>query len=76
MNYPTPIMLNPGDAISWTCSYDNDTDQTLTYGDSALKNEMCIYIARFISSPSGADLECETPFATAMETSSTNTAGL
>lgn len=63
--YDPPLMLNPGDALSWTCTYDNNTGQTLTFGDSAEKNEMCIYIARFFSSPDGDDLSCETPFATA-----------
>jgi hypothetical protein len=75
MDYPQPVMLNPGDAISWTCTYDNDTQAALTYGDSALKNEMCIYIARFFSSPSGDDLECETPLASAMARSTKNIAG-
>jgi hypothetical protein len=75
MNYPQPVMLNPGDAISWTCTYQNDTQATITYGDSALKNEMCIYIARFFSSPSGDDLECETPIANAMARSTKNSAG-
>jgi hypothetical protein len=60
--YDKPVMLNPGDAINWTCTYNNDTGATLTYGDSAEKNEMCIYIARFFSSPNGDDLECEIPF--------------
>jgi hypothetical protein len=76
MDYPTPVMLNPGDAITWTCTYQNDTDQTITYGDSAIKNEMCIYIARFFSSPSGDDLECETPTATMMAKSTKNVAGM
>ena len=73
--YDTPVMLNPGDAISWTCTYNNDTQTTLTFGDSALKNEMCIYIARFFSSPSGDDLECETPSANAMARSARNATG-
>jgi hypothetical protein len=76
VDYATPIMLNPGDAITWTCTYQNDTDQTITYGDSAIKNEMCIYIARFFSSPSGDDLECETPTASMMARSTKNVAGM
>ena len=74
--YDTPVMLNPGDAIEWTCTYENDTPNVLSYGDSADKNEMCIYIARFFSSPDGDDLECETPFATATARSTKNVAGL
>jgi hypothetical protein len=62
--YDPPVMLNPGDSIRWTCTYDNDTATTFTFGDSAEKNEMCIYIGRFFSSPNGDDLNCETPYAT------------
>jgi hypothetical protein len=62
--YDPPVILNPGDNITWSCTYNNTTGQTLTFGESAAKNEMCIYLARFYSSPSGADLECQSYFAT------------
>jgi hypothetical protein len=75
VDYAEPVMLNPGDAIRWTCTYQNPTQQTITYGDSALKNEMCIYIARFFSSPNGDDLECETPIASATARATKNVAG-
>lgn len=58
MNDP-PVMLNPGDSITWTCNYDNETGGTLTFGDSALKNEMCIYLGRFFSAPDEAQIECD-----------------
>jgi hypothetical protein len=61
VNYNPPVTVNPGESIKWTCTYNNDTGATLTFGDSAVKNEMCIYIARFISSPNGDDLTCEVP---------------
>jgi copper type II ascorbate-dependent monooxygenase-like protein len=63
IHYDPPVMLSPGDRISWTCTYNNDTGRTLSYGDSAESSEMCIYIARFFSSPNGDDIECETPSA-------------
>ena len=56
--YDPPIMLNPGDKITWTCTYDNETSGTITFGESAETNEMCIYLARFFSAPDGAQLEC------------------
>lgn len=56
--YDTPIMLNPGDKIEWTCTYNNDTGRTLTFGESAETNEMCIYLARFFSAPDDSQLEC------------------
>jgi hypothetical protein len=59
--YSPPISLNPGDSITWTCTYNNTTMGTLTFGDSAIKNEMCIFLARFYSAPSGNDIECQSP---------------
>jgi hypothetical protein len=59
--YDPPIMLSPNDSITWTCTYDNHTGGTLTFGDSAQKNEMCIFLARFYSAPSGDDIECQSP---------------
>ena len=61
--YDPPIMLNPGDSITWTCTYNNNTGGTLVFGDSAQKNEMCIFLARFYSAPSGNDIECQSPSA-------------
>ncbi len=62
-NYDPVIPLNPGDSITWTCTYDNETGAPLVFGDSAAKNEMCIYLARFYSAPSGNDIECQSPTA-------------
>jgi hypothetical protein len=59
ITYDPPIMLNPGDKITWTCTYDNTTNKTLTFGESAEDNEMCIYLARFFSDPDGSQLECQ-----------------
>jgi hypothetical protein len=59
--YSPAVMLNPGDSITWTCTYNNNTGSTLIFGDSAQKNEMCIYLARFYSAPSGNDIECQSP---------------
>jgi hypothetical protein len=61
VTYDPPVTLNPGDSITWTCTYDNTTGSTLTFGDSAIKNEMCIYVGRYYSSPTGNDIECQSP---------------
>jgi hypothetical protein len=71
--YDPPIPLNPGDSINWTCTYNNGTGNTLTFGDSALKNEMCIFLARFYSAPSGNDIECQSPTASGAGVVSTGT---
>jgi hypothetical protein len=57
--YDPPIVLNAGDRISWECTYDNGTGRTLTFGESADTNEMCIYLARFYSTPNGDQIECQ-----------------
>jgi hypothetical protein len=47
-NEPTPTRFNPdlgisaGTIITWACTYDNMTGTTLTFGESANTNEMCI----------------------------------
>jgi Copper type II ascorbate-dependent monooxygenase, C-terminal domain len=69
--YDPPVMLNPGDSISWTCTYNNDTGKTLVFGESAQNNEMCIYLGRFFSAPDGAQLECQASGPTGMPFSRT-----
>lgn len=57
--YDPPVMMNPGDQLTWSCTYNNTTSSTLTFGEHAATNEMCIFVGRFFSSPSGEDLECQ-----------------
>jgi hypothetical protein len=60
LSYTPPVMMNPGDSVTWTCTYDNETGQTLSFGPSASKNEMCIYLARYYSSSADdTQLECQ-----------------
>jgi hypothetical protein len=59
MTYDPPVMLNPGDKITWECTYNNTTGKTLTFGESAAENEMCIYLARYYSNPNGDQMECQ-----------------
>jgi hypothetical protein len=41
----TPAMdLTANQALTWTCSYFNDTDNPLFFGNSASTNEMCIFV--------------------------------
>jgi hypothetical protein len=58
--FDPPIAMNPGDSVTWTCTYDNPTGQTFEFGPSAVDNEMCIYVGRyFASSPEATQLECQ-----------------
>src|SRR5207248_818565 len=55
----SPEMQMSGTApITWTCSYYNDTGSTLTFGDSAKTNVMCIYMAQYypVVDPKNPDL--------------------
>jgi hypothetical protein len=60
--YDPPVMLNPGDAISWTCTYDNNTGMTLVFGDSAIRNEMCIFAGLYYSTHADdTQIACQAP---------------
>ena len=37
-----PIVLHPGEGIEWSCTYQNNTDKTFTYGPDASTQEHCI----------------------------------
>jgi hypothetical protein len=41
--YEPAITIKSGSTITFSCDFDNDTDKTITYGDSAQTNEMCIF---------------------------------
>ncbi|MGA7122645.1 MAG: hypothetical protein WBY94_21275 [Polyangiaceae bacterium] len=45
--YTPPVHLTSGTNITWSCSYYNDTGQTLTFGESASTNVMCISVSIF-----------------------------
>jgi hypothetical protein len=45
--------LSAGTSIRWACSYTNNTGQTLTFGESAAKNEMCIFTGTYYPAPDG-----------------------
>ncbi len=45
--YTPPMHLTAGTNIEWSCSYYNDTGQTLVFGESATTNVMCISVSIF-----------------------------
>lgn len=49
-----PLVVNKGDKLITTCTYDNDTDKTVTFGEDT-GNEMCFNFALYY--PQGA-LKC------------------
>jgi hypothetical protein len=46
-HFDPPLALTKGTRIDWSCDYANDTGETITFGDSAVKNEMCIFPGEF-----------------------------
>jgi hypothetical protein len=64
---PTPAVFNPamelatGTTITWACSFQNDTGDNLTFGESASKNEMCIFNGIYYPSPDGSSITQNLP---------------
>ncbi|HEX4339547.1 MAG TPA: hypothetical protein VH062_26755 [Polyangiaceae bacterium] len=49
-SFDPPLPLKAGTKITWACTYNNDTGQTLSFGESAANNEMCIFPGEFYNS--------------------------
>ncbi len=49
-----PLVLHAGDALHFECTFVNDGDQALTFGESAQTNEMCIFGGPFYPLPDGS----------------------
>ncbi|HVW27346.1 MAG TPA: hypothetical protein VHC69_18405 [Polyangiaceae bacterium] len=58
--FDPPLALTQGTVIDWSCTYANDSGQTITFGDSAVKNEMCIFPGEFYNEQ-GAQLSAQYP---------------
>jgi hypothetical protein len=51
--FTPPTVGKMGDTVNFACSFTNNTASPLTFGESALTNEMCIFIASFYPTPPG-----------------------
>lgn len=56
--YDTPVLLNPGDTVTTTCTYENKTDREINFGAST-QMEMCFnftyaWPAHALDNPGGA----------------------
>ncbi len=49
-SFNPPLHLASGTRITWACTYNNTTGKTLTFGESAGTNEMCIFPGEFYNS--------------------------
>jgi Copper type II ascorbate-dependent monooxygenase, C-terminal domain len=53
LNLTPPFVMKQGDTIDYSCSFENDSEMTLGYGESASKNEMCNLFGVFYPAPDG-----------------------
>jgi hypothetical protein len=51
--FAPPKVFHTGDPLHFACSFDNNGTAPLTFGESALTNEMCIFTASFYPTPAG-----------------------
>lgn len=56
--FEPPLELPKGTDITFTCSYQNTTNGTLTFGESAAANEMCILNGTYFPAPNGKSIIC------------------
>jgi len=53
--YAPAQAIPAGSTITWSCTVVNDTGGTLTFGESANTNEMCIFNGQYYPVPDGAN---------------------
>lgn len=51
--FDPPMELHAGDPLHFACTFQNNSPDTLTFGESAQSNEMCILVASFFPAPFG-----------------------
>jgi hypothetical protein len=56
--FTPPRLLKAGSTIDVTCDYDNQTDQDLSFGESAATNEMCIFVGGYYPAADGESITC------------------
>lgn len=51
-----PFEMKAGDTVNYSCTFDNNTGMTLSYGPSAATNEMCNFFGVFYPAANGTGL--------------------
>ena len=58
--YSPPKAVKGGDTLKFNCTFVNNSANTLTFGESAENNEMCIFVSSFYPVPAGkATVGCQ-----------------
>lgn len=60
-DFDPPMELATGTSITWSCTFQNDTSETLGFGESAAKNEMCIFNGIYYPSADGSSITQNIP---------------
>ncbi len=61
--FDPPLFLGAGTRIDYSCQYNNHSAQTLTFGDSAQFNEMCIFAGTYYTEGGdGRSISCALGF--------------
>ncbi|HEX4341628.1 MAG TPA: hypothetical protein VH062_37215 [Polyangiaceae bacterium] len=56
--FTPPRLLKAGSTIDVSCDYDNETDQALSFGESAATNEMCIFVGGYYPAADDESITC------------------
>jgi hypothetical protein len=56
--FDPPLLLKAGTKITYRCEYNNTSDLPLTFGESALTNEMCIISGQFFPAEDSRGIGC------------------
>lgn len=56
--FAPPLPVPAFTSIQYECDYQNNTSSTLTFGESAATNEMCILAGYYYPAPSGSPISC------------------
>lgn len=56
--FSPPRLLKAGSTIDVACDFDNPTDQSLSFGESAATNEMCIFVGGYYPALDGEQITC------------------
>jgi hypothetical protein len=61
--FTPPMAIPTKTSVTWSCTYDNETPNTLTFGEFAQTNVMCIFTAQYypVTNPKNPTIDCEQP---------------
>jgi hypothetical protein len=58
-SFPDGLDIRQGQRINWACTYQNNTGRTMTFGERAEQDEMCIFSGVYYPAPGGWGLSAQ-----------------